>query len=205
MMKYVIYFVIAAIAAGLLAGGVHLARVKIKNKKEMSAYSGAKTEVSKTHGKALVIYYSMSGNTREIARKIQAKTNADIFEIKTAEPLEPGAGLYMDIRSQLKTGEFPKLESLPDVENYDVVFVGGPVWWYTAATPVLSLLENMDFKGKKVAPFSTQGSNYGKFFEDFAAKAKNAKLLKGAGFNNLSGKYEEEVGNKISVWLNGLE
>ena len=86
----------------------------------------------------------------------------------------------------------------------DTVFVGAPVWWYTVATPVLSYLKKTDFLGKKVVPFSTQGSNAGTFFADFAAKARNAVLLKGEQFNNLSDKYAKETDNKIAVWLNSL-
>lgn len=73
-----------------------------------------------------------------------------------------------------------------------------------AATPVLSFLEKADFLGRKVVPFSTQGSNYGTFFEDFAGKAQNAQILKGQSFNNLSAEYDRAVDNKISDWLNKL-
>ena len=85
-----------------------------------------------------------------------------------------------------------------------MVFVGAPVWWYTIATPGLSFLQQADFQGKKVVPFSTQGSNYGSFFEDFTQRAKNAKLLTSADFNNLPAEYDRAVENKISRWLNSL-
>ena len=65
-------------------------------------------------------------------------------------------------------------------------------------------LARMDFKGKKVVPFSTQGSNYGTFFEDFSARAQNAQLLQGASFNNLPPQYDSAVDNKINAWLNAL-
>ena len=85
-----------------------------------------------------------------------------------------------------------------------LVMMGSPIWWYTAATPVLQFLREMDFKNKKVVPFSTQGSNYGTFFEDFAARAQNARLLKGESFNNLGPQYDNAVENKIIAWLNSL-
>ena len=85
-----------------------------------------------------------------------------------------------------------------------MIFVGAPIWWYTAATPGLEFLKTYDFKDRKVVPFSTQGSNFGSYFDDFAAKAKNAKILPGASFNNLSKKYDDAVDNKITDWLNKL-
>lgn len=104
-----------------------------------------------------------------------------------------------------KKGEYPQLkEPLPALEQYDVVFVGGPVWWYTLATPLSSYLKQTDFLGKKVVPFSTQGSNAGSFLSDFAAQAKNAKIQIAAEFNNLPEKYNQAVDNKIALWLNSL-
>jgi flavodoxin len=68
----------------------------------------------------------------------------------------------------------------------------------------LEFLKKFDFKNKNVVPFSTQGSNYGTYFEDFKAKAKNANILKGESFNNLDSSYNEQVKNKIISWLNSL-
>jgi hypothetical protein len=65
---------------------------------------------------------------------------------------------------------------MPDMDGFDVVFVGSPIWWYTAATPVKAFLEKTDFKGRRVVHFSTQGSNVGTFLEDFTAMAKNANV-----------------------------
>lgn len=205
MFKYIVYIIIAAVVIGLIGGGIHLYRVASKNKKEMAQYAGKPEVLTQNLGKVLVVYYSLSGHTKEIAEKIQSKTNADIYEIKTAEEIKQNPQMYWQIKQQLKKGMYPELAGdLPNVDDYDVIFVGAPVWWYTMATPGLAFLEKVDFKGKKVVPFSTQGSNYGQYFEDFAKKAKNAQLLKSASFNNLPEKYNQEVDNKITVWLNSL-
>ncbi len=205
MLKYVFYVVIAAVLAGLIAGGVHLFKVSQKNKKEMARYS-QKTEYNgKLPGRILVVYYSLSGHTREIAEKIRGMTGAELYEIKTARVIKNNPLIYWDIKKQLKNKTYPELYGeKPDIDNYDVIFVGAPVWWYTVATPALSFLQQVDFKGKKVVPFSTQGSNYGTFFEDFAKAAKNANLQPSASFNNLPDEYRAAVENKIAVWLNSL-
>lgn len=205
MLKCFVLVLSALAVAGAFAAAAHLCKVAVRNRKELSAYAGQTVRVEKDFGKTLVVFYSLTGHTREIAGKIQKMTNADVFEIETAAPLPSGVRLHMTVRDQIKTGDYPELkDGLPDPSAYDTVFVGAPVWWYTVATPVLSYLKKTDFLGKKVVPFSTQGSNAGTFFDDFAAKARNAVLLKGERFNNVSAKYDAETENKIAVWLNSL-
>lgn len=204
MLKYVVYLLAVIIIISAASGIFHLYRVSAKNKKEMAQYAGLSDEVHKNFGKTLVIYYSLTGNTKEIAEKIKNKTNADLYEIKTAEPLPTGPKLHLAVREQLKTQKYPALENIPDVSAYDTIFIGAPVWWYTAATPVLSLLDQVDFQGKKVVPFSTQGSNAGTFLEDFKAKIKNAVVLEYASFNNIGKEYDQAVNAKIAAWLNNL-
>ena len=206
MLKYLIIAVSGIIIFCLLLAGFHNLRVYLKNKKEMKSYSGLPTEIKKEFGKVLIVYYSLSGNTRDLAEKIQQQTNADLYEIKTKEELPSGVSLYSSIKKQVKSGNYPELQGeFPDFESYDLIFVGAPVWWYTVATPVLSFLEKADFKNKYVVPFSTQGSNPGTFFEDFEAKAKNAIILPGKQFNNISKKYDNAIVQKVIVWLNSLD
>ena len=105
----------------------------------------------------------------------------------------------------MKKGNYPELQGdLPNMEAYDVIFVGSPVWWYTAATPTLAFLEKADFRGRKIIPFSTQGSNAGTFLEDFTKMAKNADVSNYQSFNNIGKEYDKAVDNKISVWLNSV-
>lgn len=204
MLKYILYFIAAAFVVGLAAGAVHLYRVASENKKEMAQYA-EDVALNKEFGKVLVVYYSLSGQTRNIAERIREKTGADVYEIKTAEEFQTGPRFYARVKQQLKNGEYPALAGeMPDFDSYDMVFVGSPVWWYTVSLPVMTFLEQADFKGKKVVPFSTQGSNYGTFFEDFKNKAKNAEIMVSESFNNLSKKYDRAVDNKISAWLNKL-
>lgn len=204
MLKFILYFILLAAVAGAACGLFHLYRVSVKNKKEMAPYADLSDEVTNNFGKTLVIYYSLTGKTKEIADKIKEKTNADLFEIKTAQPLPSGPKLHLAVREQIKTQKYPALAQMPDISAYDTIFIGAPVWWYTAATPVLSLLDQLDFQGKKVVPFSTQGSNSGTFIEDFKAKIKNAVVGEYASFNNLSKEYDKAVNAKIAAWLNKL-
>ena len=205
MLKTIIYILIIAIVLILIASGFHLWRVHQKNQKEMAAYEGAPIAIKNTFGKTLVIYYSLSGHTKQIAEIIQNKTNADIYEIQTVEKIDTTPWFALTVRSQNKTGKYPAItKPLPDLSQYDTIFFGAPVWWYTLATPAKTFLSQVDFQNKRVAPFSTQGSNYGSYFTDFNHMAKNAQLLPSASFNNLGSEYDAAVANKITVWLNSF-
>lgn len=164
------------------------------------------TVVKKDFGKVLVVYYSLSGNTRNIAMRIKEKTNADIYEIKTVKEYSSSPMIYITAKKQMNPKNYPELkEKLPDFSRYDLIFVGSPVWWYTIAAPVLSFLSQADFKGKTVVSFTTHGGNYGSFFEDFDKKAKNAKVIKGMEFKKVLKEKEITLNNKVTNWLNNLK
>lgn len=130
MFKYVLYLLAIMIAVGLAVGGIHLYRVAVKNKKEMAAYEGPAAAVERRFGRVLVVYYSLSGHTREIAEKIKALTGGDIYEIKTAEEIKTTPWFYLTLRRQIKEKNYPVLAGeLPDLSRYDIIFVGAPVWW----------------------------------------------------------------------------
>ena len=203
-MKYVLYSILVIVLIIGIGSLIHLYKVSNKNKTEMAKYSN-EVKLTASLGKTLVIYYSLTGRTKDIALQIQSLTNADIYEIKPKEEIKQGPSLYLTSKKQISSGNYPEIvNDFPNIEGYDTIFVGSPIWWYTAAPVVLEFLKEYDFRNKNVVPFSTQGSNYGKFFEDFKSKAKNANILKGESFNNMDSKYNEQVKNKIINWLNGL-
>jgi len=201
--KILIVLLILAICGGIVAI-FHNIRVALRNKKELSAFAKAIPYNAKL-GKVLVVYYSLTQHTQDIANQIAQLTNADIYRIETQEEFKPSLSFYSRVKKDLKNKTYPALKGqMPNADDYDIIFVGGPVWWYTMATPLYSFLGQMDFKGKKVIPFSTQGSNPGTFLQDFKNEAKNAPIGTYANFNNVSAKYNTEVHNKIIHWINNL-
>ena len=203
MLKIVLYVIILA---AIVIGGAsfyHLRRVAAKNKAEMANFD-KEVNLNADLGKVLVVYYSLTGHTKDIAEQIAAKTGADIFEIKTVETYS-SPSVYMKSKKELTSKNYPELQgNLPNVADYDTIFVGGPVWWYTMAPALYSYLKVTDFGDARVVPFSTQGSNFGSFYKDFADMAKNAQILQSENFNNIDEKYKEQVSNKINAWLNKL-
>ena len=205
MIKTIVLVVVIVALLVLLGSGIHLYRVAQKNAYEMAKFENMEIKAEPKTGKTLVVYYSLTGHTKEIAEKIAEYTKADIFEIKTVENFKADVFFYVNIRKQLKSGKYPELAgNMPDFAKYDTIFVGGPVWWYAPATPLLAFLKKADFKTKKVVPFSTQGSNYGSFLVDFKQMVYNAKLRQSESFNNLPKKYDRAVNNKIISWINSI-
>lgn len=110
--------------------------------------------------KILVAYFSATGSTQRLAEQIVSATGADIFRIEAAEPY--AANPYDDsdrIQNESYNNLRPKVAVLPDnVEGYDVIFVGSPIWWHNPAMVVCTFLENYELKGKIVVPFFTYGT-----------------------------------------------
>lgn len=204
MLKVIFYAIVIMAVVIAIVAIYHLQKVKVKNKAEMAEFT-KEVPLQANLGKTLVVYYSLSGHTKDIALQIADKTKADVYEIETIE-IYSSPSVYMKSKKELSSKNYPELKqgSLPDIANYDTIFIGGPVWWYTMAPAVYSFLQKVDFTGKRVVPFSTQGSNAGTFFEDFAKMVENAQILAGEKFNNMDDEYKKQVSNKINAWLNSL-
>ena len=115
--------------------------------------------------KILVSYFSATGTTEAAAKKLADAMGADTYEIKPAVPYT-AADLDWRDKNSRSTIEMqdpasrPALaDKKPDVKPYDVIFVGFPIWWYTAPTIINTYLEAADFKGKTVVPFATSGGS----------------------------------------------
>ena len=110
--------------------------------------------------KALVLYYSETGTTKTVAEEIQAQTGADIEGI---EAVVPYSGNFQETiqrsNRERESGETPALKPLKKrVADYDVIFLGYPIWFGTYALPIATLVKEQDFAGKTVVPFCTFGS-----------------------------------------------
>lgn len=118
-----------------------------------------------TNKKILVAYFSASGNTATVAKKIATKTGADLYEIKPTVPYT-SADLNWNNKSSRSSVEMNNPDSRPEIANkvadmdsYDTVLVGFPVWWYVAPTIINTFLESYDFSGKEIALFATSGGS----------------------------------------------
>ena len=144
--------------------------------------------------KILVAYFSASGVTAKAAWKLSEAIGADLHEIKPEVPYSSADLNWMDKKSrssmEINDPSFrPTIaEKLSDMEKYDAVFVGFPIWWYVAPTIINTFLESYDFSGKTIIPFATSGgSGMGKTNEKLGPSCPGATLLQGKLLNgNLS-------------------
>lgn len=145
-------------------------------------------------GKKLVAYFSASGITAKTAKKVAEIAGADLFEIKPAVPYT-NADLdwtNQKIRSSVEMNDpdcRPEIDGkVENMEEYEVVFVGFPIWWYREPSIVDTFLEGYDFSGKKIIPFATSGgSGFGKSEKGLhALVSKEAVWEKGHMLNRVS-------------------
>lgn len=119
----------------------------------------------KNNKKILVAYFSCSGVTKRVAEELAEVAGADLYEIKPKLPYTKADLNWMDKKSR-STIEMQNPASRPaiadvvsNMENYDVVLVGFPIWWYVAPTIIHTFLESYDFSGKTIVPFATSGGS----------------------------------------------
>lgn len=139
---------------------------------------------------SLVAYFSASGVTAKAAWKLSEAVGADLYQIKPEVPYTPADLNWTDkkSRSSLEMNDpssRPAIaETLPDMEKYDVIFVGFPIWWYVAPTIINTFLESYDFFGKIIVPFATSGgSGMGRTNEKLKSSCPGATLMQGKMLN----------------------
>lgn len=146
-----------------------------------SVSCGQKKEASQ---KMLVLYYSQTSNTKTVAREIATRLGADIEEVELLKPYDGdfNATIHrvMEERGEGVTPETKPLKA--DLKNYDVIFLGYPIWFGTYAPPMAGLLDKIDLSGKKVVPFCTFGSGgLEESVKDLTAKFPKAEISPGYG------------------------
>jgi flavodoxin len=147
--------------------------------------------------KMLVVYYSWAnGNTKRIAEKLADACGADLARIETVEPYK---GSYNDVVSQgqkeVQSGFMPEIRPIDrDLDDYDVIAVGTPTWWFTMAPAVRTFLHGKDWQGRTVVPFMTNGGWPGHVIKDME------KECSGADFPaSMQVKFDSNGGDKMET------
>ena len=154
----------------------------------------------------LVAYFSASGVTAGVARKLAQAADADLYEIRPKTPYTRADLNWQDENSR-SSAEMRDSTSRPaladqsaDIANYDVVFIGFPIWWYVAPTIVNTFLESYDFTGKTIILFATSGgSGFGGTTERLRGSvASGVKIREGALLNG------SQTVDSLRDWLKTL-
>lgn len=156
--------------------------------------------------KALVAYFSASGVTAKVAKNLADSIGADLYEIAPETPYTRADLNWMDKKSR-STVEMSDRSARPaigttvaDMAQYEVVFVGFPIWWYREPSIIDTFLEAYDFSGKTVIPFATSGgSGLGDSARNMQALAKGANVADGKRFSGKAS--EDELRSWAGAWL----
>lgn len=154
--------------------------------------------------KALIVYFSYSGNTRALAHQIQEQAGGDLVEL---QPVEPYPKDYNAVLQQAKwelNSRFkPALKtSVNNLDGYDTIFAGSPNWCNTIAPPLQSFLSVNDFSGKTVLPFVTHGGGgSGRSFADIKSLCPGTNVLEGLA---VYGGPTKATQDEIATWLSKL-
>ena len=155
-------------------------------------------------GKKLVAYFSASGTTRKIAEIIAQVAEADLYEIMPKQPYSKADLNWMDKKSrssvEMSDKKFrPEISnSDAQVEKYDEIILGFPIWWYVAPTIINTFLEKYDFSGKKIVLFATSGgSGFGNTVSELKPSAPDAEIVEGKVLN-------KAAKQEIAEWIKSI-
>ena len=172
----------------------------------LNNFSVKAEETPMTEKKVLVAYFSATGTTEKLASKLAKVTNADLFKITPEQPYTADDLNWMDKQSrssvEMKDRNCrPAIASkLDNMNEYDVIFVGFPIWWYREPSIIDTFMESYDFTGKTIIPFATSGgSPIGNSGEIMQSLAPDAKVFAGKCFP--SNTTEEALKDWAEEWL----
>lgn len=156
--------------------------------------------------KKLVAYFSASGVTADAAKKLAKAAEADLYEIKPEIPYTKADLNWTDKNSrsskEMKNKSYrPAIaDKNAGVEDYDVIFIGFPIWWYVAPTIINTFLESYDFSDKSIVLFATSGgSGFGKTVQELKPSVSpTANIIEGKLLNSRISE------NDLSAWIKNL-
>lgn len=161
-------------------------------------------DASKAPKKPLVVYFSRTGHTEAVAKMIHDKVGGDILRIETVEPYPADYHATTEVaKKQQEENARPAIKtSVPNIDDYGVVFLGYPNWWSSMPMPVYTFVEQNKLDGKTIAPFATHGGGgLGHSVDDLKKLVPHSKILKPF---SVSGNKADSALKDVEKWLEGL-
>lgn len=157
--------------------------------------------------KKLVVFFSYTGNTKMIAGMIKDKLNCDILEIETVKPYSTDYQTVVDEEQNNEGSKIlPEIKDINiDLNNYDDIIIGTPVWWYNAAPAIRKFLTKYDLSGKTIIPFATNAGWLGRTFVEIKKLCPNSNVIneKNIVFESYSSNLVTSK-EEINDWINKL-
>jgi len=206
---------LSMIACGSAAsGGAGSGAVSSAAAAEQEQANSVQAKSNGTQSKMLVAYFSQvgeqynvgvieEGNTSIIAHMIAEQTGADLFEIEPAAPYPSTLDELLDVSEQEKAADArPEIAGAADISDYDVIFIGYPIWWGDMPMIVYNFLESYDFSGKTVVPFCTHGGSGLAQTERAIADITRANMLDGLAIAGTTAQNNREQARAaVAAWL----
>ena len=219
MKKAIVILLSLTMILGLIACGNSASQTEQPSTEYTSVESKADTESAENgtdmentdnqdvqNHKALVAYFSATGTTKGVAEHIANGLNADIYEIVPEEPYTDADLDYNDNNSRTTIemndpdARLAISGSVENMEQYDIVFIGYPIWWGEAPRIVSTFVESYDFSGKTIVPFCTSGgSDIGSSATSLEQLTNGATWLDGRRLNG------SDSQDTVMEWVNSLD
>ena len=154
--------------------------------------------------KSLVVYFSWSGNTENVARSVQTQADADIFELVPATPYSDDYNTVLEVaQEEQREDARPAISgSIENISDYDVIYVGFPNWWGDMPMILYTFFDTYDLSGKTVAPFCTSGgSGLSGTVNEMKSLEPNATVTEGLHIGSGSSSNPD---NAVGEWLSEI-
>lgn len=154
--------------------------------------------------KVLVAYFSWGGTTRRMAQAIETVTGGDIFEIEPVNPYPTAYTPCTEVALEEKNNNArPEIKNrVENWDEYDIVFIGCPVWWWTTPMIIHTFAESYDFEGKTVVPFCTYAATYrDETLQAIVDMTPEAEHLEGLGTTGSTSGVEAWISRINAVWV----
>ncbi len=138
--------------------------------------------------KILIAYFSKTGHTEKVAQEIQKQVGGDLVKIETVKPYPDDYKTTTEVaKAEKDNDERPEISTkIDNMNDYDVIFIGYPIWWHTAPMAVYTFLESYDLSGKTVIPFCTSGgSDISESMPAIEKLCADSTILKGLTANDI--------------------
>lgn len=163
------------------------------------------TNLTEATSKTLVIYFSWSGNTQNIAREIQKQTNSDIFEIVPEVAYSDDYDTVVDLaKEEQQEKARPQIKNkIENIDEYETIYVGYPIWWGDMPMILYTFFDDYDLSNKTIAPFCTSGgSGLSDTEKTIQALEPSATVVKGL---HVSGSASKNASSDVKEWLNEIK
>lgn len=155
-------------------------------------------------GNALVVYFSRTGNTEAVAQEIASQTDAQVFEIVPEEAYPEDYDAMLEVAQQEQDQQaHPNLaQDIEGIEDYDMIYLGYPIWYSDMPMIMYTVLDQYDFSGKTIAPFCTSGgSGLSQTVETIQEMEPDTHVTEGL---SISGSEAQDCADAVSQWLSQI-